>query len=339
MRNFSLAIPAALSICLLSACTTTTETPVRSAAPLTSGAAAQALYSQWFVPQSAQTSAAANQLQQRMHNYCAGKADITAVRTQFVQTSQQWDRLSTLAMGPQIERRTARMVDFQPMRMPLLKSALRKAPKDLAAMETIGAPAKGLPAAEYLLWTEVAQPHTPQCHYATLVTADIAQELLALYQANQAAAQDSPLDFESNAEFLNQWIGGLERLRWQSMEKPLRSATASKPAQLTRASSQGTLQSWQAQWAALQQLAIGMPQQPHHVSITALVEARGWSHLAQALRTATQQADAAMRAVTAPDLQAIAPASEALRQLKHLVETDVAMALDISIGFSDADGD
>ena len=54
---------------------------------------------------------------------------------------------------------------------------------------------------------------------------------------------------------------------------------------------------------------------------------------------ATEQADAAMRAIDHVDLRQVTPASKALNQLKHLVENDVALALDVTIGFSDADGD
>jgi len=307
--------------------------------PLTSGAAAQRLYAQWFVPQSAKARTSAEQLHQQLQQYCAGRSSLEQARAQFAQASQDWERLSALAMGPQIERRTARMVDFQPMRPQLLQAALRKAPKNLAAMETIGAPAKGFPVAEHLLWADVAQAGTPACHYATLVAADLAQELRALHQANLAASQFTQLDFDSTAEFINQWVGGLERLRWQSMEKPLRSASSSKPAQLTRAASQGTLASWQAQWSALRSLTVGEGQQPEQVSIARLVEVQGWERLAQEVREATQKVDSAMQAIQAPDLDNITAASKALNQLKHLVENDVAMALDISIGFSDADGD
>ena len=307
--------------------------------PLTSGAAAQALFAQWFVPQSAKASASATQLQALLQQYCAGQTSLEQVRAQFTQASQDWEALSALAMGPQIERRTARMVDFQPPRPALLKSALRKAPKDLAAMETIGAPAKGFPTAEHLLWVDVTQPHTPTCHYTTLVAADVAQELQALHQANQAASQFTTLDFDSTGEFLNQWIGGVERLRWASMEKPLRSATDDKPAQVTRAASHGTLASWQAQWKALRHLAVGDATQPQQVSIASLVEAQGWERLANEVRQSVQAVDAAMQGITQVDLASITPATKALSQLKHLVENDVALALDVTIGFSDADGD
>lgn len=335
MRSFT----TSLGLTLLLALAATGAHAASPTPPLTSGAAAQMLYAQWFVPQSAKARTSAEQLHQQLQQYCAGRSSLEQARAQFAQASQDWERLSALAMGPQIERRTARMVDFQPMRPQLLQAALRKAPKNLAAMETIGAPAKGFPVAEHLLWTDVAQAGTPACHYATLVAADLAQELRALHQANLAASQFTQLDFDSTAEFINQWVGGLERLRWQSMEKPLRSASSSKPAQLTRAASQGTLASWQAQWSALRRLTVGEGQQPEQVSIARLVEVQGWEHLAQEVREATQKVDSAMQAIQAPDLDNITATSKALNQLKHLVENDVAMALDISIGFSDADGD
>ena len=323
-------------LALLSAVHAQAASPVP---PLTSGAAAQALYGQWMVPQSAQAYQSAQRLEQQLVQYCAGQAALPAVRSQFTQASQHWEQLSALAMGPQIERRTARMVDFQPLRPALLKAALRKAPQSLAAMETVGAPAKGFPAIEYLLWTDPAQPGSPACDYTRWVAADVSQELGALHQANLAAAEAKQLDFESTAEFLNQWIGGVERLRWASMEKPLRSASADKPAAVTRAASQGTLASWQAQWAALRRLAIGSNAGGQEVSIARLVEVQGWERLAHEVRAAVQQVDAAMQSIDRVALQRIAPASQALAQLKHLVENDVALALDVTIGFSDADGD
>jgi hypothetical protein len=123
------------------------------------------------------------------------------------------------------------------------------------------------------------------------------------------------------------------------MDKPLRSANPGKPAAVTRAPSQGTLASWQAQWGSLRHLAVGDARQPDHVSIARLVEAQGWTRLADELRAAVQQADAAMQAVDRVELARTTPASRALSQLKHLVENDVALALDVTIGFSDADGD
>jgi hypothetical protein len=58
-------------------------------------------------------------------------------------------------------------------------------------MERIGAPAKGLPALEWLLWTQPVAPSSPACRYAAEVAADIAREAAALAAAFDAlAAQD-----------------------------------------------------------------------------------------------------------------------------------------------------
>ena len=306
-----------------------------AAPPLTSGAAAQALYAQWFAPQTTQALQAAQTLQQATQAYCQGAAPLAQPRQAFTQAAQQWERTAAVAMGPQIERRTARMIDFQPLRLPLLQAALRSAPTDLAGMERIGAPAKGLPVTEHLLWSAVAAPHSPACDYLQLVVADTVHELQQLHRATQAAAHSTALDFELNAEFLNQWVGGVERLRWQAMDKPLRSATPSKPAQLSRAPSGGTVASWQAQWAGLRALAVGDAQ----LSIVQLVQARGWQRLAGELQAAVAEVDTAMAGITAPHLDAVAPAVHQLGRLKHLVENDVALALDVTMGFSDADGD
>jgi hypothetical protein len=42
------------------------------------------------------------------------------------------------------------------------------------------------------------------------------------------------------SEFVNQWVGGMERLRWAHMEKPLRAAQGSKAPEYPRNASQST---------------------------------------------------------------------------------------------------
>ena len=108
---------------------------------------------------------------------------------------------------------------------------------------------------------------------------------------------------------------------------------------VTRAASHGTLASWQAQWKALRHLAVGDAAQHGQVSIASLVQAQGWERLVTEVHQSAQAVDAAMQGVTQVDLASVTPATKALSQLKHLVENDVALALDVTIGFSDADGD
>ena len=54
---------------------------------------------------------------------------------------------------------------------------------------------------------------------------------------------------------------------------------------------------------------------------------------------AVNEADAGMRALTEPSAKAVDAATKPLSRLKRLMEGEVAPALEVNIGFSDADGD
>lgn len=307
-----------------------------------SAAAPGTLYAQWYVPQAQKAVSSAQALHAATQAYCsateqAAAAQLHQARQQFSSSVQDWERLSAVAMGPMVQLRSARTVDFQPLRLPLLNKAIAKAPQTLTAMEEIGGPAKGFPAIEHLLWTAVAAPQAPACAYAVLSAQSVAHELGLLSQALQKQAEHQPADFFLIEEFLNQWLGGLERLRWQSIDKPLRSASPSKPAQLTRAASRNTLQGWHAQWSGLRSLALH--NSTAALRIETLVADKGWENLALRLKTAVQSVDAAMAQIQTIDMSSVQPAIQAMSQLKHLVESEVAPALDVTIGFSDADGD
>ena len=68
----------------------------------------------------------------------------------------------------------------------------------------------------------------------------------------------------------------------------------------------------------------------------------GLNPLADRLRQASEQVDAALAQVAQAGVQnpaAIQRTARALAALKFLAESEVAPALQVSIGFSDADGD
>ena len=268
-----------------------------------------------------------------------------------MQSSRQWSSLSAVALGPLVERRSARLVDFRPMRPALLKKAIQSAPADLAAMERIGAPAKGYPALENLLWTQPVEPQTPACAYATLVAEEIGAEMGILSNgfaklAAQDWSEDGDATTEAMAEFINQWVGGLERLRWADMEKPLRSAgsAGSKPPAWEHLASGSTVEVWRAHWQGLRTLAVSVDRKVPQpgvdiVPIESYLRGRGLNPLADRWLKAVNEADAGMRALTEPSAKAVDAATKPLSRLKRLMEGEVAPALEVNIGFSDADGD
>ncbi|WP_447916696.1 imelysin family protein [Delftia acidovorans] len=315
--------------------------------------AVQGLYGQWFSPQAKAAQASAQALNQALRAHCtapAGSAAATlqTARQAYVQSSRQWSSLSAVALGPLVERRSARLVDFRPMRPALLKKAIQSAPADLAAMERIGAPAKGYPALENLLWTQPVEPQTPACAYATLVAEEIGAEMGILSNgfaklAAQDWSEDGDATTEAMAEFINQWVGGLERLRWADMEKPLRSA-GSKPPAWEHLASGSTLEIWRAHWQGLRTLAVSVDRKVPQpgvdiVPIESYLRGRGLNPLADRWLKAVNEADAGMRALTEPTAKAVDAATKPLSRLKRLMEGEVAPALEVNIGFSDADGD
>lgn len=286
-------------------------------------------------------------LVQTLQQHCDGAGALPAARTAWTRTMLAWETLAAVAVGPLIERRSLRSIDFQPLRPDLLRRMLARAPKTLEDMVRVGTPAKGLPALEHLLWSEPVTPGTPACTFAVLSAQEVQLEAQALNKAFKALAAQPPENEASSvafAEFVNQWLGGLERLRWPGMEKPLREAESRQaPAVFARSPSGQTTAAWSAHWAALRALAIqdGAAPQPDQaaVPIETYLRGRGQIDLADRWRQRVEQADAAMKAAAPDDTARIETAATALKGVKALMQAEVAQALEVSIGFSSADGD
>ena len=172
-----------------------------------------------------------------------------------------------------------------------------------------------------------------------------------LESAFAQAAQRS-WDDESAAtamsEVVNQWVTGLERLRWINMDRPLRAAGREAPA-FPRSESSSTAVSWAVQWQALRALAVsadGEAPTPWTtlVSIESYLRAHALNQSADALIRATRRASVAMKKLesappVAPAAANVSAAAREIAALKQWAETELAPALGIRIGFSDADGD
>lgn len=311
---------------------------------------AQGLQRDWLQARSADFAEAATRLVAAVGTLCgadAAAADpaLREARTRWAATTQAWDRLSTVAIGPVLQRRSTRQIDFSPTRPEQIERTIAALPADAAAMDRVGSSAKGLPALEWLLWARPvrAMPSDlPACRYAGLVAQDIAREAEAL---RQAAATE--LDEEATlAEALNQWTGAIEALRWRHLERPLKSRGGGRDAPaFPRSASGQTAGSWAAQWQALRRFAVlpggATPPQPGAglVSFETYLRGLGLNPLADALAGDVARTDAAMQRLKPGDARSVQAAAGALAALKRRVEAEVAPALKVSIGFSDADGD
>lgn len=267
------------------------------------------------------------------------------------QTLLAWAAVSTPAIGPVLERRSQRRLDFWPTRPALLEKAVASEPLSLGDLDAVGSPAKGLPAMEHLLRV----PMTPaRCNYLTLLAEDIFQEAEALHSASQAWASrdwtaDEAMARSALNEWVNQWWGGLERLRWAHIEQPLiKAQTLKQPAAYPRRALADNLSEWQMQWQSLAEQAglpahrLSTPPRPGRemIPIRALLMGKGHLNVANRWAHSLDTVQAYVNRLPAVhDRASLSGLLLALKRVSTLFQTEVATALDVSLGFSDADGD
>lgn len=279
----------------------------------------------------------------------AGAAKLEAARAAWVKTLAAWDALATLPLGPLIERRALRTLDFQPVRPELIERAIARRPASLADMQRVGTPAKGLPALEWLLWTRPVAPQSPGCAYAEQVAEELAREAAGLSEAVAAAAGEEWDEERGDAAFselINQWIGAAERLRWAQIDKPRKEAATRglrQPA-YPRAASGQTAASWAREWQVLRTWAVfggGVVPQPGQgvVPLETYLRGRGLNPLADRWVAQVERTTASLRGLRPGDSARLDAAVRELAATKALAEAELAPALEISVGFSDADGD
>lgn len=331
------------------------QTPVLAMPYYTGEQALQGVYTHHLPPLSQAFVAAAEGLAATSERHCSGQASMAELRTAWQQALLRWQALSSPAVGPLVARRSQRQIDFWPTRPQLLQQALARAPQTLADMDRVGTPAKGFPALEQLLAQDTAL--TPaQCRFATLAAQAIAVEARELQAALDTLARkdwsESPEDTGTAfAEWINQWLGGLERLRWAHIEKPLQShRTAGRrgAVEFPRHTRETNLADWRAQWQSLRAQArltpaqLAQPPQPGQslVPIEALLMGKGQLALAQRWAQALDAVNAGMAALkpqaSARELLAL---TQRMKAVTVLYQNEVAGALDVPLGFSDADGD
>lgn len=311
---------------------------------------AHAMHADFTVPRATAFDVAARTLEGGVTAWCAGStmpdpALRTAARKDWQDAMTAWARLSAVMVGPLVSRKSARGIDFSPVRATLIERAIATAPKGAGAMELVGGPAKGFGALEWLLWTKPAAPGTPACAYAIEIAADIAREAQALAAAFGELAQHEWDEAEATGalqEAFNQWLGAIDRLRWAQMDKPLRAASGGAP-DYPRAAAGATTAQWRAHWDAVQALGYSNDSAPAIgdglIPWAAYLRGRGLNPAADALGKATTTAAARVMAADPARAASVRAAAASLASLKRTAESSVAPALKISVGFSDADGD
>ena len=323
----------------------------------TAGDFMRGVYRFWYAPQAAAFAEQAGGLPTAISAVCdadagAATAKLEQARERWKSSALAWDRLSGVQIGPLVQRRSARQIDFTPTRPELIKRAIQAAPQDATAMESIGTPAKGLPALEWLLWSQPIAPATPACRYALQVAADIQREADTLAKAFGELAERPPGQAEESqgpamSELINQWTGALERLRWAEMEKPRLAGSAQggrNAAAYARGASGQTAARWAAQWQALRTLGASQATEAPRpgaglAPIETYLRGLGRNEPAELLAQSVGRTDKALQNISPANKAGMTAAGRSLAELKKLTEAEIAPALEVSIGFSDADGD
>lgn len=195
-------------------------------------------------------------------------------------------------------------------------------------------------------------PGSAACRFAAQVALDIEREALALQRDFTTLAATDWSNAEPErvctgiSELVNQWVGGMERLRWAQMEKPLRAADAKGTPEWPRAASGQTAQSWASHWEPLRSLGAlrgkaAPPPGQGLVPLETYLRGMRLNPVANALLTATRQSNLGIQKLTgsrAPDRPQVLDAARSLATLKQVAQSRVAPPLDINMGFSDAAG-
>jgi predicted lipoprotein len=296
-----------------------------------------ALEARQQAPQAKRFAASAGALADAAEQLCSGSAEALPsaarddaagkpgplrqqARSAWLAAADAWERLQAMPVGATAERRSARSLDFRPARPALIKRSIGvhgrgKEPPDAKALERVGAPAKGLPAIEWLLWDPAAPQTRSACRYAVGLANEVHREAAVLASDHEADAarrwgEDIELATTRAEEAVNQWLAGFEGLRWRYLGKPLAmladkegSSAEARQDSWPRPPSASHREAWKARWETLRAVAIGPaptdgfgPQPevaPEIISLEAMLRGRGLNReadgWAQVIMTATRR--------------------------------------------------
>lgn len=272
-------------------------------------------------------------------------------RALWTRTMLAWERLAAVAVGPLLDRRSARAIDFWPTRPLQIQRLLGTGLGPITTvqqLDTIGATARGLPALEWLLWKTDGSGHA--LPYARLLAEQVlaeSQALLAGYQRLLATEWDESDAWTLYGEWFGQAVGGLDQLRIKKLVPDTRGKDSSP---WVRGISGQTAPCWQAQAQGLQAFLVGSPTAQADVqaqtpglpvpgSLNSLLLGRGHMAHSQTLQRHTAAMLRAVQAATPRNAASVRIAQAAVAQVSTLANALAGDVLNIALGFTDADGD
>lgn len=303
--------------------------------PVPTPAWAQAWLDEGYLPRQQALGQAADQLVTSSAALCeqADANKLKAVRAAWLATSTAWRALDGAPAGPMVLARLGRKIDFRPVRVAELEAAIQGGPSNVAT--------QGLAAMEYLLWGDT--PNSPtlsqlknpaRCGYLVTTSKSIAVEIHTLDDGwriyREQLSAENPF-FRQNmfSEHVNLMIASLTGL-----SKRMPAAETVNAEQFAEWRSSSAKTQLLAQLGGFERAMRGVNRQ--------LAES-GHSKLAQAMQADLGEAQAQCSKL--PDALEKAPAkarlscNKALLQLKKRLQDEIAEKLDLSLGFTEGDGD
>ncbi|WP_028451458.1 imelysin family protein [Chitinilyticum aquatile] len=294
-----------------------------------------------YLPRHAALATAADALASASDTLCAhpDKASLEKTRTAWLQTSLAWRSLDGASGGPMVLERLGRKIDFRPTRPADIEASLDAS----AAERRDNAATRGLAAAEYLLWGD-AEPAAQlkrlrdpaRCQALQAISNQIASDVHALdagWQSYRAQLGGESDFFRQNllSEHINLMITALEGL-----QKRLPKDEAPKAANYIE---------WRSGSSKTQLLA-----QIDGFGNAFFAKPGPATRLDSALAGKMQErfAVARQQCSTLPDrLETSGAGSHSARKacgkaiaaLKTTLQDEVAVELDLTLGFTEGDGD
>jgi predicted lipoprotein len=286
--------------------------------------------------------------------------DDLAAKQAWTALRADWSVTGAFAFGPVVTQMQAGPLDFWPVRSDTIEAKLLEAPAtiDAAWIDGLGTSAKGLPALEYLLFSEPLVPGTTRCAYANALAADIARrgddlatawalEAEALKTAGEAGSAYTSEKVAIDA-IVNATIENLYRMVKDKLDRPLGNLTGSAPdptilesiySGTTRDDLENNLQGFARVYLGADGEPGGEP------GLGALVAARDPELDRRILAQHTLARDT-LAAIPLPfataltdHRSAVQSARDEIDALRRLIKLDVASLLGVTLSLSDNDGD
>ncbi|WP_273430176.1 imelysin family protein [Chitinibacter tainanensis] len=303
--------------------------------PEPTAAQAQQWLDEGYLPRQQALTRAAEQLASRSATLCAkpDEAQLQATRQAWLATSSAWRALDGAPAGPMVLARLGRKIDFRPTRIAELEAAINGGPANVAT--------QGLGAAEYLLWgdnqpkAQLAKLKNPaRCGYLQQITQQIATETHTLDEGwriyrEQLGAENPFFRRNMFSEHVNLLIASLTGL---GKRMPTADAVSAEQFVEWRSGSSKAQLLAQLQGAAL---AYG--------GISRQLQDDGHSELDQRMQQALTSAQSSCGQLPANLDKATSAArlgcSKAIQQARKTLQDQVAEKLDLTLGFTEGDGD